>query len=252
MIVAKDDDIADVIRAIKTEWPFSGRRESYAVGFKMAAFPLDHNLRIHPRAVEMAKKENKNIVMSMHADYQHSRVKVSEGGGAVYKKFMASVGSCSLPIITKDGKKTNLREMVTSFLDPSGKPRIANMSPMPASEDAGSVYTNFTSHRASSAKLTREIARCTEQFIQHEMAAEIWNLLPEEEAKKVLASSICGRLAMAESVTLEDVAESKPLFDIAEVEDTIKLDENSYHSEYITSLISSGITMGTERRIQSL
>ena len=115
VIVMRGDEIVDTIKAIKDEWPFAGRRNNYAEGFRMAAFPLDHNLNIHKRATELVKKENKNIIMSMHADYQHSRKKACDGGGAVYMKFMASVGSCLLPIKMKEGTITNLRKIVTSF-----------------------------------------------------------------------------------------------------------------------------------------
>ena len=66
VIVARGDDIAEVIKAVKEEWPFSGRRkDKYAKGFKMAAFPLDCNLNIHSRAMELARKENKDIIMSI-------------------------------------------------------------------------------------------------------------------------------------------------------------------------------------------
>jgi len=186
--------------------------------------------------------------MSMHADYQHSRKKVIDGGGAVYMKFLASVESCSLPIKTKAGETTNLREIVTSFIDPSGKPRIANMSPMPATEDAGSIYTNFTTHRASTSKVSTEIAMRSEEFIRQEMASAIWNILPPSEARKVLAPSICGKLAMAESVTLEEVADNMPMFPTENVEAAEQdLEDNSVHSEYAAMSVASGITMGSER-----
>ena len=247
-IVARGDDISDTIKHIKTEWPFSGRRlDSYPLGFKMAAFPLDHNLNIHHMARDLAAKENKDILLSMHADYQHSRVKVIAGGGAIYMKFLASVESCSLPITTLAGGTTNLREIITSFIDePTGKPMIANVSPMPSQEDAGSVYTNFTTHRAASDKVTEAIAKRAEEFVRHRMANAIWKLLSPTEAKKVLAASICGMLAMATSVTLDDMAEDMPIFQLEGVE-APELDDNSVHSEYENTSISSGITMDTSK-----
>ena len=146
----------------------------------------------------------------------------------------------------KDGTITNLRKIVTSFRDPSGKPRIANMAPMPSAEDAGSIYTNFTTHRTSKGLLTTEIALRSEAFIRNEMAGEIWKMLPAEEARKVLAPAICGKLAMSESVTLEDVAADKPIFEMEVVEEEENLEDNSVHSEYAVS-VESGITMGTDK-----
>ena len=246
-IVARGDDISEVIKHIKTEWPFSGRRkDGYPLGFKMAAFPLDHNLNIHKMARDLALKEKKDIVLSMHADYQHSRMKVVAGGGAVYMKFLASVESCSLPIKNLKGETTNLRELLTSFVDePTGKPMIANVSPMPSQEDAGSVYTNFTTHRAANDEVTEGIAKRAEDFLRTKMASKIWQMLPPEEARKILAPSICGKLAMANSVTLEDVADDMPIFQMEGVEsvDAPDLDENSVRSEYDSLSTTSGITM---------
>ena len=252
VIVVNGDCIAEAIRLAKLEWPFKGRKEKYALGFKMAIFPLDHNLNIHQRALETAKKENKNIIMSMHADYQHSRKKVDAGGGAVYMKFVASVESCSIPIKTKEGAVTNLREIVTKFKDPpTGKPRIANLSPMPSQEDAGSVYTNFTTHRASNGVMTTELALRSEEFIRNEMAGEIWKILPPPEARKVLASAICGKLAMEHSVTLEDIKGDDVMFPTEGVEEAQELEENSVHSEYDNATVASGITLGSEKTTNS-
>ena len=246
-IVARGDDISEVIKHIKTEWPFSGRRkDGYPLGFKMAAFPLDHNLNIHKMARDLAMKENKDIVLSMHADYQHSRMKVVAGGGAVYMKFLASVESCSLPITTLQNETTNLREIITAFIDePTGKPMIANVSPMPSQEDAGSVYTNFTTHRAANDEVTEAIAKRAENFLRTQLAEKIWKLLPPEEARKVLAPSICGKLAMANSVTLDDVADDMPIFQMEGVEgvEAPDLDDNSVRSEYDNISTTSGITM---------
>ena len=243
-IIARGDNISETIKHIKAEWPFSGRRmDSYPLGFKMAAFPLDHNLNIHQMARDLAAKEKKDILLSMHADYQHSRMKVIAGGGAIYMKFLASVESCSLPITTLAGKTTNLREIITSFIDaPTGKPMIANVSPMPSQEDAGSVYTNFTTHRAANDAVTEGIAKRAEEFVRHKMANAIWEILSPQEAKKVLAASICGMLAMATSVTLEVVAEDMPIFPMEGV-DAPELDDNSVRSEYANASVSSGITM---------
>ena len=251
-IVVNGDMITEALKGIKVEWPFTGRRkDSYPLGFKMAAFPLDENLNIHKIALERAKKEKKDIVMCMHADYQHSRLKVIAGGGAVYMKFVASVESCSLQIKRNDGSMTNLREIVTSFKDDvTGKPLIANISPMPSQEDAGSVYTNFTTHRAANEGVTAEIAVRAEKFIRYKLAGEIWKMLPSVEARKVLAPAICGKLSMANSVTLEDVADDMPIFEIEGVE-VQELDENSIRSEYEDKSTMSGITIESSKTTNS-
>lgn len=251
-IIARGDDVSETIKQIKLEWPFSGRRQdSYPLGFRMAAFPLDHTLNIHKRARDLAAKEKKDILLSMHADYQHSRTKVIAGGGAIYMKFLASVESCSIPIVTTKGTTTNLREIITSFKDKvTGKPLIANISPMPSREDAGSVYTNFTTHRAANDEMTEGIAKRAEEFVRNELASKIWGIIPPQEARRVLAASICGVLAMAESVTLEDVADNMPIFPMEGVE-IPELDDNSVRSEYANESTSSGITMDSNKTTNS-
>ena len=230
-VVVNGRDISEGVEICEKEWPFVGRREKYMEGTKMAVFPLDEKLELHPKAEEMAKKQNMEIIMCMHADYHHSRIKVEDGGGAIFLKFARGVDSCSTAIKTKGGIETTLRELITSFKDPvTKKPRIAGVCPMPAKEDAGGIYTNFTAMRTSSRAVTHEMAKRTEEFIRTELARAIWDALPKEEAEKVLAKEITGRLAMSVRTTLDTIG---PIF-ASETPENEALEENSVQSQYVT------------------
>ena len=136
-LVVEGRNIIKGIEIADAEWPFVGRRLKYMEGIKMAIFPLNEKLELHKKPMRKAKERNMDVVMCMHADYQHSRTKVEDGGGAVYHKFARGVGSCAQTITKKDGTKTTLRELVMEFKDPkTGKQRVAGMCPMPAKEDA--------------------------------------------------------------------------------------------------------------------
>ena len=192
----------------------------------------------------------------MHADYHHSRKKPAErdGGGAIFTKFLKSIDSAYTEVTTKDGRKTTFMAELQNFKDEvEGVPRIACVSPMPAREDAGSIFTNFTSYRAATSKRTWEIAQRTEKFIKNELPMKVWELFNPDQAKKILAEMIIGRMAMGQSVTAQDMESGGNI-----LEETVQpvidpeeeaLEENSIHPEY--EEVESEVTMETGNTRQS-
>jgi len=216
LIVVADDEVNKGIRVMKEEWPAFRKKDDYMLGIPIHAYPFDHTRNFHRHVTEKFP----NIPLCMLADYQHSLNKVEDGGGSIRTKFIAGVRSLYIPIIDGDGNTWTLRDFLTECThSDTGKPLISSVCPIATPGNKKSVFTLFTTYRSGNKERTKTLANAAAQFIDENLAIEIWKKFGYDEATKVLAPAICQRIALRTSVDATDIPTLLCLFsELPEVE----------------------------------
>jgi len=247
LIVVSDDDVTKGLDIMKSEWPAFQKKDHYLLGINLHAYPFDHTGKFHKHVMSKFP----NIPLCMLADYQHSMVKTSDGGGSIRSKLIASVDSLTAPMIDLDQKRWTLREFIISQVDPvSGRPYIASVCPIPTQGNKKSVFTLFTTYRSGNKERTRQIAERATKFVDEKLAIEIWRKFGMVETEKVLAPAICQRIALRSSVDLTDIPALSTLFSEAPENDS---DNEAPDEEDNATLASAydNVTIGAASTIMS-
>ena len=145
---------------------------------------------------------------NMKEEYYHSK-----GVGRITGKILRRVDLLTTPIKKLDGTVTNLRGFITSVIDaPLGKPLFNSIKPAPTKGNKNSVLVVLTSYRSRSHQRTLEIANRAKEYITNKLALDVWASFGHDEAKKVIAATICKDLEMDNAVSIEDVTRDDDKF----------------------------------------